>query len=795
MMHRSTTSRPPAARRLSCRAPFLIAACVAGSVLVAAAQGLSPSTTSASSQPVFSCGNVIVPQQRCYTVRPGADRVTLEAVDAVVDIVEQVATTTMTIRLGNTSGRQLEAEMVLPVPDGAAIRGFTIGNAPNAQMQEPSARLLPREEARRIYEEIVRRAKDPGLLEFAGYNLVRSSVFPVTAGGTTVTLTYDHLLEAEGNRVDYVLPRSQSLENTGVRWSVNTTIRSKQAISTVYSPSHEIATRRTGPGQVTVTLTNPAMMQSGAFRLSYLLDTRSVAASLMAYPDPEIGGGYFLLLAGVPAEAEKNQEKLQKREVMIVLDRSGSMKGEKIEQARKAAISIIDGLDAGEAFNIVDYSDSVAMFADRPVVKTPATLADARAYINSLQSNGGTNIHEALLSAVRQKPTESTLPMVLFFTDGLATVGNTSEVDIRNDTGRANAAKRRIFTFGVGYDVNAALLDRLATSTRGSSINVLPGENVENAVSTVFSRLQGPVLSEPRLVCIDRDGNPLTRGVRDLMPGVLPDLFQGDQLVVLGQYKDAEELRFRLEGEQAGQARSFEFHFKLAGATTRNAFVPRLWATRKIAMLVDEIRQRGAEAPSAAPSDPGQTDPRTRELVEEIVRLSTRFGILTEYTAFLATQPADGQPVRRYSLGEAAEEASKNLATRAVAQRAGTAGVTQSLNLKAQQAQACTNNDNRYLDDNMRSVACTTIQQVEDQTLFRRGERWIDARIMAKDQDAKPDRVFEFGTPEYFELVRTLAAEGRSGIIAVYGEVYILLNNQRVLVKGPAIESDPTTSK
>jgi Ca-activated chloride channel family protein len=568
-----------------------------------------------------------------------------------------------------------------------------------------------------------------------------------------------------------------------VKWTITASIRTKQRISTVYSPSHEIVARRHGRGEYAVDITPAAASQPGPFRLSYLLEDKGVTASLMAYPDPEVGGGYFLLLAGVPAEEAENKERAQKREVIIVLDRSGSMKGEKIEQARNAAISIVEGLEPGEYFNIIDYSDSIAMFADRAVAKDQKSTASARSYLQDIRADGGTNIHEALLTALRQKPAEGVLPMILFLTDGRPTVGNTSEIAIRDDAVRANTYKRRIFTFGVGYDVNAPLLDRIAESTRAASINILPNENVESAVSTVFKRLNGPVMSEPRLVCIDSNGRVNTRAVRELMPGVMPDIFEGDQLVALGQYKDAGELRFRLEGEHNGKPSAFEFQFRLDSATTRNSFVPRLWATRKIAMLVDQIRQSGAEAPSAEPRTPGN-DPRTRELVEEIVRLSTHFGILTEYTAFLATQPGEHGAPARYSLGAATEAAGKNLQDRAVAGREGLGAVNQSMNIKGQAAQSCTNSNNEFLDANMNRVSFATVQQIHDRTLFLRGGCWIDARIMEKDQEAKPDRTVEFGTPAYFELAENLAAEGRPGIIAVQGDVYLLIKGERVLVKG-----------
>ncbi len=150
--------------------------------------------------------NVVVPQARSYAMGRSP---ALEISNVTVGVVirDQVATTMMEIRLRNPAAARQEAELLVPVPDRAVIRGFSF-QGPGA---EPSARLLPRDEAKATYDRIVARARDPALLEFAGFNLVRSSVFPVEAGGTqAVRLTYEHLLPATGDRVDYVLPRSES---------------------------------------------------------------------------------------------------------------------------------------------------------------------------------------------------------------------------------------------------------------------------------------------------------------------------------------------------------------------------------------------------------------------------------------------------------------------------------------------------------------------------------------------------------------------------------------------------------
>lgn len=244
--------------------------------------------------------------------------------------------------------------------------------------------------------------------------------------------------------------------------------------------------------------------EPGPFMLSYLArpkgeNASDVSATLLAYPDAAKGGGYFLLLATAPPPAKGALgQKTIDREVTIVIDRSGSMSGEKIEQARAAALQILNGLRYGETFNIIDYSDSISSFAPSPVIRTRENLDAATRYLRRLTSGGGTNLHDALMEALRQKPTEGTLPLVLFMTDGLPTVGVRNEVSIRTAAGEANKHKRRIFSFGVGFDVNAPLLTHIARKSRAVSTFILPKENVEVKVSQVFKRLSGPVLAPAR---------------------------------------------------------------------------------------------------------------------------------------------------------------------------------------------------------------------------------------------------------------------------------------------------------
>ncbi|MHC4629506.1 MAG: VIT domain-containing protein, partial [Planctomycetota bacterium] len=690
---------------------------------------------------------IIVPQSRARAFapeRPGAVEIT--GISVLIDVLESTATTSIEIRLQNTSNRRQEAELIVPVPDGAVVRGFAY-DGPDGEI---TAKVLPKDEARRIYQQLVSKIRDPALVEFIGYNLVRSSVFPVEARGKQkVRLTYEHLLEVDGNRVDYVLPRTESLQYA-VPWKVTANIRAKRPISTVYSSSHKLETERVSSHHLVVKIADEAVKEPGPFRFSYLTEDDGVTASMFAYPDNKVGGGYFLLLAGLPAEATAGAQAI-KREVTLVIDRSGSMRNEKIEQVKEAALQIIAGLGEGEAFNIIIYNNTVQLFSKNSVLKTKENEAAARAYIQGITATGGTNIHDALAEALGQEPREGMLPIVLFLTDGLPTVGQTSELAIRNLVTRANPHNRRVFTFGVGVDVNAPLLEKMARESRAKAEFVLPKEDVEVKIGRVFKRLTGPVLADVKLEVLEKGGRPAIGRTRDIIPQQVPDLFEGDQLVLLGQYVGSEAITFKISGNYLGRKRKFRFAFEFDKADVRNGFVPRLWASRKIAQLIDIVRQMGA-------------DPAT-----------------SKYTAFLAREGTD--------LGNRPEllrEAETMLESRAMRSRSGLGAVTQSLNIQPQLQQKSLNYGNVYFNDKMERVSFTTVQQINDRVFYRRGNRWVESILVDNETQVTPARVIEFGSEEFIELAQRLAKTNRQGSIALGGDVLLLVDGEPVLIKTPA---------
>lgn len=768
--------------------------------------------------------HVVVPQHRVVPVRPGvAQGVQLSEVNAKVAIHDRIAETRLDLTVVNPSAQQAEAVLLVPVPAGAAVKGFSYSNPPGqpVSQSEGVAQVLPRDEARRLYDSIVRAARDPGLLEFAGATLLRSSVFPIAPGASQrVRVEWEQVVASEDGRLDYALPRGESLRYE-TPWTLQLSVTQAAPIAAVYSPSHGLVEvhRGSGPNQRHFTLDTLSQRAPGPFLVSVLPSSAqggAAAASVAAYPDPSISGGYFMLLGGIADQdsavirsAQPAAATLQ-REVTIVLDRSGSMAGGKLDQAKAAAMQVIEGLGDAERFNVIDYSNGVSAFAPAPVMRTSETVAAARNYLAALRPSGGTNISDALTEALRQPGAPGYVGLVLFLTDGLPTVGQTSERAIRDIVERGNAQHRRIYTIGVGADVNVPLLDRVADLTRAKTTYILPDESVEVKVASVARQLRGPMLADIALTARDSSGAEDTKRVRDLAPTRIPDLFEGEELVVFGSYLGEQPTALALSGRAASGPVSTSVPFDPAIATTRHAYVARLWATRRIAELVDHVRQLASESPGLPiGAQPPMNDPRVKELVDEIVKLSARFGILTEYTAFFANEGTNLGDLECLEAG-----CTDLLARRAVATRTGTAAVSQGINWNEAKGKAQLAYDNRFIDETLREQRVLGLQQVNDRCFYNNAGRWVqsdfvggafgggggalggagahgaDGAAAASTTANAPDTVsidetVEFGSDRHLALVAEFAEEGRQGSLSLPGDTLVRHRGRTILVRNP----------
>jgi len=506
---------------------------------------------------------------------------------------------------------------------------------------------------------------------------------------------------------------------------------------------------------------------------------------------------------------DKTQQQI-KREITIVIDRSGSMGGEKIIQARESAKQIVQGMAMGEFVRVIDYAGDVRSFSDQPVELTPDSIKQVVAYIENIQARGGTNLHGALVEALRSDATPDTLPMVLFLTDGLATVGVTGESAIRKDAQASNASGKRVFTFGVGYDVNAPLLDGIAMDTKAESTFVLPNEDVEIKVGQVFDKLDGPVMIDPAFGAHASDSSQAGPTLFEVEPRELGDLFSGSRVVVLGRYSELPDggsnfwvgpnRLFCGTGMTPEQMESMnkprlEAAVDASDATIKHAFVARLWAQQRINALINEIRLASADG-----------TPPNKELVDEIVRLSLEHGIMSEYTAFLADESMD--LARASSFTGTVQVVDGMIDSNR--DRSGDAGVSQAENRKNQdssmamkvvQEQADQDGDgyaytggqvqstgnitsNTYYDSSMRQVRVQTVQRGLQGTLYRKNGQWVDAQL-GESAAEEPQQTIEFDTESYWALVDDLTKQDRQWVLSNRGEIYLMNRGQRVLVKNP----------
>lgn len=680
-------------------------------------------------------------------------------IEANVSIKGQVATTELLLSFQNPGGAAKEGRALLPVPRRATLKSFAM-EGPSGKIE---AELLPRKEARQIYDEIVSRLKDPAILEFAGLGAVKTGVFPVPPRKTVrLRMVYEELLTAEGDRVDYMLPRTQAMVSEAPPWKISVNWKEAGGIRTLYSPSHAIKLERDSGKKVSFQLAgkiNPGPLQVSILKRR----SKQAVASFLSHPEKD-DQGYFLMLLS-PPERDENAPRF-KRDVTLVMDRSGSMAGAKLKQARAAARQVLGGLEDGERFNLITYNESVESFAEQPVELNDEVRKNAHQYLDRLRVSGGTNIHDALTTALGQVTKEGFLPMVLFLTDGLPTIGETSEVKIRESVAKANRAKRPIFTFGVGVDVNTPLLSRLADDSRAVPTFVLPSEDVELKVARVFRRLSGPVLRSPKL-SVGGDPGRIT----DLLPSALPDFFEQDQIVLVGRYFGQEKLQFTLKGHDGRDEKTFTFDFK-PSAKRNSDFVPRLWATRKIAVLTEALRDLGADSSMMGLTGNATSgnDPRMKELVDEIVRLSTEYGILTEYTAFLARE---GEVFN--SRDAQNKIATGNFVGRALKKRSGNAGVNQEMNLQKWKT-GTVDKFNRYVNEDLKEEAVTKVQQVGHKTFWGRGDQWVDAE--ATNLPAAESTTVEIGSPEFFKLVDRLVALNEQSSLALGSKTQLMIDGK-----------------
>jgi len=592
--HRSATRRQLGALALLC------------TLVLSLMAGMAPSTR--------ADGLIIVEPPPCDDGCPGpirvGDQLIVKSHRVDVIIVNQVATTTIDQVYFNPNEWVAEGTYIFPIPDGATVSKFTM----IVDGQAIEAKILTAEEAAAIYDEIVRSMRDPALLQYVGQGAIQASVFPIAPGESRqVQISYEEVVTAEGGLVRYLYPlnteqfSAQPLESVSVRVDIT----SADPVRAIYSPSHSVAVTQDSETHFVAGWEASNVWPSDDFELIYTVAQDQIGSNLLSYVDPITGEGYFMLLAA-PGISAGNA--VVAKDVVIVLDTSGSMEGDKIVQAKQAVSYVLNHLNPEDRFGIVEFSTGVRFYDQqlRPATEAPA----AASWVENLPATGGTDINRALLEAMAMAQTERPT-YVVFLTDGLPTEGEVDSSMILSNVGAASPDNVRLFSFGVGDDVDTFLLDSLVLQENGVTSYVRPGERIDEEVSLFYSKVGSPVLTDLQLSFGDRQ-------VQELYPNPLPDLYAGTQLVLVGTYAAGGPANVTVTGMVNGQAQTFTYEGQTLTTTPGggNDFLPRLWATRKIGYLLTQIRLNG----------------ENQELIGAVVDLSVRFGIVTPYTSYLITE-------------------------------------------------------------------------------------------------------------------------------------------------------------
>ena len=533
-----------------------------------------------------------------------------------VEIENQIATTHVDQVFYNPNDWAVEGDYVFPIPVDAVVSDFILW----IDGEPVQGEILDADQARRIYEDIVSNLRDPALLEYADMGALRARVFPIPPmGERRIELEYSQALTADNGLVRYLYPLStekfsmEPLEDV----SITVNIRSRQPIRAVYSPSHPTSIFRENDFNILAGYEEQDVLPDKDFTLFYSIG-ETEAFHLLTYRDPtdlDDPDGFFLLLL---APSIQSSLRAVPKDVLLVLDRSGSMDGEKFIQAQDAARFILNHLNPNDRFNLITFSTGAEVYASK---LRPASEADeALSWVDHLHAEGSTDINRALLEAAymvdQERPT-----YLIFLTDGLPTVGEVDSQRILDNLEGSAPNNLSLFAFGVGYDVDTYLLDSLAQAHHGSSTYVVPGEQLDEILSTFYSKISAPVLTDLHL-----DFGDLI--VSDIYPHPLPDLFVGSQIVIVGRYRDGGTTDVQLSGLVNGHTKTFTYQdqvFDIQSSVRGGSLtsLPRLWATRKVGYLLQQIRLSGPN----------------KEVIDDIVRLSIRYGIVTPYTSYLVTEP------------------------------------------------------------------------------------------------------------------------------------------------------------
>ncbi|NIM96383.1 MAG: VWA domain-containing protein [Anaerolineales bacterium] len=692
-----------------------------------------------------------------------------------VTIGGPIARTRVHQRFYNPYNQTITGRYIFPLPPDVSITNFNIKL--DGEPQSLHRALVA--ESEEYLKEAITNHKDPSLLQYLGWETYAVDLFLPAQGSLEMMLDYEEIIQPQGNllRYFYTLGTERYSAWPLQEVSVRVDLKSEQGIANVYSPGHPLSVQRLNPDHVRATYLARDVLPTEHFELYYNLTEETFGAAMLTSPDPERSDeGHFMFLFS-PSSTLSSTDSAPK-DIVFVMDRSGSMAGEKIMQAKEAMDFILGQLNERDRFAVIAFDDLIESSSEGLQGVSSRSVQSAQAYVERLFDRGDTDIEAALRRALKllEDPRPEAVPTVIFLTDGIATAGITDDRSILDYVRTWNwNIEASIHVFGVGYDVNTHLLDQIAAQNHGDVTYVLPNESLEVALTSFYNKIAYPVLTD---VSIAFNG----MNVVDIHPKALSDLFLGSNMAIAGRYTSIQSdmVSVTISGLLAGETWLHTYSFDHSDAESK-PFVARVWATRQIGELLDLVRLEG----------------ESDKLVAEIRRLGLRFGVVTPYTTeliwgqehgaasitnmqlYYQDNDGDGVPDVRKGIGEATVGArAQNLAYQQ----------TQQANL-ALGANVVSIGDKNVAQMGLYGIDLNLITNIGSEFNNAVDDSWVQKHA---------DRIIIFASDEYFKLAEDKVANqlmqaGPNVVFEHHGEV-IAVQASSTLSQLNSPESKPEMS-
>jgi len=544
-------------------------------------------------------------------------QMTIKTFDATAMIENQVATTTVDQVFHNSLTANVESTFIFPLPEGAVITEMAYWF--NGKKYTASIRV--KEEAQKMYDQKIRKFIDPALLQYFGDNVFKLNIAPI-APNTDVrfTITYIEYLPYEYGKIQY----SFLLKTTGLspipleRVSLNIRTKTTSTIREIVSQSHgntpENKVTKISDREYSIIYGDENFLPDRDYTLQFEYQRDGVEMNVVTYnplASDSIGtDGYFATCIIPPDSLTASLG--ESRTIVFTADVSSSMEGERIEKLKQALYEFLKRLQSNDNFNVVVFSTNVIMFQPTIVKATSENIEKARQFVYSIGAAGLTNIDEALKATINLDFKEGENNSTIFITDGMPSWGELDIEKIINTSKELNKGKTRIYVYGIGNEPSKEFLKELAAVNGGYAMFITNTDSMSIIVQNHLERISRPVLTD---LSIEYGDLP----IYDAYPQKLPDLFYGNQITQVGRFKQGGDYTVLLKGKIRNEP--FVLSKVISFASQQgNKSVSRIWAKTKIDFLLQEIGKYGEK----------------KELVNAVIDLSTRFNILTKYTALYA---------------------------------------------------------------------------------------------------------------------------------------------------------------